>query len=101
MNPQPRKATCSGSPMPLLAPARQLVAALRIGRRDVDVEGAKRRAPGIADLVAIAALDQHDRSGAQRHAPPVDRRRAAARSHEQPLIRAPMTVVGPSLAVAG
>ena len=83
----------------LLAATRQLVAAFRVGRRDVQIKCPKRRAPDVPNLVAFAAVDEDQASGAERMTPTVDEGNATSGFHEHPLIRPAMTIVGSTFRV--
>src|SRR5262245_9918184 len=88
------------SEVPLWSASCKLLAALAVGRRQIDAHGLEIGAPGAANLVPVAALDQDKRTGAQGIALAVNDGLANTRHHEQPLIRTAVVIVGPSLVSA-
>ena len=68
----------------------------RDSRRHVNVYGFQERAPRVANLVAVARLDQHDRSGFEFVLVAVDGGYPAPFDHVQPLVGSAMEVVWPT-----
>src|SRR5262245_4418674 len=79
----------------------KLVAVRRIRGRNVEIESGEPRAPRVAYLVAIAVLDQQERSRAQRDAQFVDARHTRAGHDEEPLVGAVVAVTAVAFRVAG
>src|SRR6185503_3453979 len=82
------------------APARQLVARGSVRGWYVNVQRAKRRAPGVADLVYLATLHEQHRPRFERIAAAIDDGDTRSGHHEEPLVAAAVIVVGSALAVA-
>src|SRR5690606_26094860 len=79
----------------------QRVAALGVGGRRIEIEGPEQAATGVADLVALAALDHQQAALAQLPSRAVDDRKAGAAHDVDPLVDASMEVVGAAFTVAG
>src|SRR5438445_4596365 len=84
----------------LATSARQRVAALAVGGRHVDAQGAQRRPATVADLVPVAALDEKERPFSERITLAVDDGQAFAGEDVKPLVAAAVTVIRSALGIA-